>query len=823
MTWLRVGSDSTPSPVLHFFANRRNSCPASLSRAGKFRSPNTTVTEAIKGGPFIRFGNFEVNVRSGELLRDGERLRLPAQSFQILVMLLENPGEVVTRQEIQTRLWPSDTVVEFENSISAAVKRLRGALEDSAEQPRYVETLARRGYRWIGPVELAEPKAEMMRAPAPRKARWKILVAATIVAVLILAIAWRRSGSHVSAARLTAKDTVVLAEFANSTGDSIFDDTLRPALRSSLGQSPFLNILSDNRTNLALRLMTKPAGTRLTPEIARDICRREQSKAYIQGAIAALGSEYVIGLKAVNCVNGTTLAEQQVTAQDKKEVLKLLGNAASKLREQLGESLASVAKFDIPFDQTTSSLEALREYELGMTTVDQDTASSLPHFLRAIQIDPEFAMAYLSAAETYENMNQSARANEYFTKAFQLRDHADPRERLEIESLYYGEVTGELEKAAQSYRKTIESYPKSSPSPYGNLSLVYAQMGDYEKALDLAREVLRRYPAFGGEAYEGIAEDLLPLQRYDEARQILQQAVERKIDIDGVHKDLYGLGFVTGDSRLVAEQAAWLENKPEYANVGFALESDSAAYRGQLRRARVLTDRSAEAAMRIDNKEAAALWRGNAALREAMFGNASMAQKYAQEALKGVPGSQHVEILAALAFGMAGDGARAHSLAHELSKRFPLDTQVQAVWLPTIHAQLALLQKKPETALNVLNSLSSTELGEVPFSLSVSCLYPSYLRGEAYLGQGNGNLAANEFQKIVDHKGIVWNCPTGALGHLGLGRANDLQTRTVHGVEADAARSRSRQAYQDFLNLWKDADPDIPIYKQAKAEYAKLQ
>jgi hypothetical protein len=307
------------------------------------------------------------------------------------------------------------------------------------------------------------------------------------------------------------------------------------------------------------------------------------------------------------------------------------------------------------------------------------------------------------------------------------------------------------------------------------------------------------------------------------SRQSRTRSVERKLDIDGIHKDLYGLGFVIGDSRLTTEQAAWLENKPEYANLGFALESDTAAYRGQLRRARALTDRSAQSAARIDNKEAAALWRDNAALREAMFGNPLMAQKYAQEALKAAPGSQHVEIPAALALAMAGDSSRARSLTQDLGKRFPLDTQVQSVWLPTINAQLALLEKKPEKALNYLNSLSSTELGAVPFNLSVSCLYAVYVRGEAYLGQGNGHLAANEFQKILDHSGIVWNCPTGALGHLGLAKANALQTRTVHGVEADAARTRARQAYQDFLALWKDADPDIPILKQAKAEYAKLQ
>ncbi|HTR25500.1 MAG TPA: winged helix-turn-helix domain-containing protein [Terriglobales bacterium] len=782
------------------------------------------MKETVKTGRLIRFGSYEVNLRSGELCRDGERVRLPEQSFQILAMLVEHPGDVVMRQEIQKRLWPNDTVVEFENSINAAVKRLRVALEDSADAPRYVETLARRGYRWMAPVEWVEAIPSQIPDQAVQKHLWKILT--PIAAFLLLGVSiwwWWRSGLLVSAARLTDKDTIVLADFANSTGDPIFDETLRPALRSSLQQSPFLNILSDHRVGVALKLMTKPADARLTPEIARDLCRREQSKAYIGGAIAALGSEYVIALKAVNCVNGTTLGEQQVTARSKENVLKVLGSAASRLREQLGESLASVAKFDIPFDQTTSSLEALREYERGMKIFDQDTAGGLPHLLRAIQIDPDFAMAYESTAVAYANMNQSARATEYFTKAFQLREHSDPRERLEIESLYYGYVTGELDKAAQSYHKTIESYPKASPSPYGNLGYVYSQQGDYENGLELAREVLRRYPAFGGEAYEGIAENLMPLHRFEEARQILQSAVDKKLDFDGVHKDLYALGFLSGDSHAMNEQITWLESKPEYANLGFSLESDTAAYAGQLRKASELTDRAVDSAVRSDNKEGGAIWRSNAALREAMFGNQLEARRHAEAALKIAPSSQHVQIQVALALAMAHESARARMLARGLAKQFPLDTQVQSMWLPTINAQLALAESKADVALGQLAALTPTELGAVPFNTSVSCLYPVYLRAEAYLQDGKGAAAAGEYQKILDHSGIVWNCPTGALARVGIARANVLEARTSQGVGADAARTRARNAYKEFLNLWKDADSEVPILKHAKAEYAKLQ
>jgi eukaryotic-like serine/threonine-protein kinase len=1112
------------------------------------------VRQAAESSRLIRFESFEVNLRSGELRRAGEKVRLPEQSFQILAMLLERPGEVVMRQEVQKRLWPNDTVVEFENSINAAVKRLRLALEDSADEPRYVETLARRGYRWMVPVEWVNtspdpphgaipastsPSAEssvsiltgkkvshyrvleilggggmgvvykaediklgrrvalkflpeelshdaeamqrlerearaastlnhsnictiyeveeeagqlfivmellegqtlrdlisehgsnarkslpleklldlgvqiaegldaahqqgiihrdikpanifittrgqakildfglakvqgfdaaeagspgpefyqaketgslaltrtgaamgtagymspeqvrgekldartdlfsfglvlyemaaggraftgetaailhdaiLQQAPTPvrelnpeippelerminkalekdrnlrpqsaaemradlqhlkrdsgiglaplsttsittvsvsevlaarRKRLWRIVLPVVIVLVLGIAI-WRGHIPPVSADRLTDKDTVVLADFANSTGDALFDDTLRPALKSSLRQSPFLNLLPDGKIALGLNLMTRPADTRLTPEIAREVCRREQSKAYIAPAIALLGGEYVIGLKAVNCSSGELIAQQQVTAVNREKVLNALSNAATKLREQMGESLATVGKFDIPLDQTTASLEALREYNLAMKIGDSDQAGQLPYFLRAIQLDPSFAMAYLGTAETYGNMNQGVRATEYFVKAFQLRDHANARERLEIESLYYGYVTGELEKAAQTYQKTIDNFPKS-PAPYGNLSIVYSQQGHYDKAVELARQVLRVFPNFGGEAYEGIAEDLMPLERFDDARQILQAAIDRKLDMDGVHKDLYALGFLAGDSHAMAEQMAWFESRPEYASLGFSLESDTEAYAGHLGKARELTGRAVDSGVRTDNKEAAAMWRDNAALREALLGNRARARHYAVQALRMAPTSQHVEIEAALALALAGDSVRAESLEQDLRERFPLDTQVKSVWLPTIDAQLALVRKQPNAAIGRLQSVAPMELGSVTFCTSVSCLYPVYLRGEAYLAAGNGTAAAGEFQKILHHRGIVWNCETGALAHLGLARANALEARTDQGVAADAARTRALTAYQEFFALWKDADPDIPILKHAKTEYATL-
>jgi serine/threonine protein kinase/tetratricopeptide (TPR) repeat protein len=711
---------------------------------------------------------------------------------------------------------------EFEKIINRALEKDR--------EVRYQSTAEMR-VDLMRLIEMGRPAlaaASSPSHPAHRKTlttrRWPIFAMGAVVLLALLLTSVFLYLQQRRANRLTAKDTIVLADFANSTGEPIFDDTLKRALRVSLQQSPFLNILSDRKVGQTLEVMARSVNTPLTPQVARDVCQRASSKAYIVGAIASLGGDYVLELKAVNCRNGEILARQQFTVDGKDKVLNALGTAATKVREELGESLLTVGKFDVPLEQqTTPSLEALREYNYAMKAGDADTAGQLPHFLRAIQLDPTFAMAYLSTAESYANLNQGGRASEYFTKAFELRDHADAREKLEIESLYYAYVTGELDKAAQTYRKTIESYPGKSPAPYGNLGIVYSQLGQYEKALELARQVLQLMPSFGGEAYEGIAEDLLPLQRFNDAHQILQTAVNRKLDIDGIHKDLYALGFLEGDLQAMASQSELLKSKPEYSNLGFSLESDTAAYRGRLNQARALTRQAVDSGVRADNGEAAALWLGNAALREALFGNGVKAHQYAAEALKLLPASQHVEIEAALAFALSGDKGRAEALAKDLGKRFPLDSQIQSLWLPTIDAQLALMRGKPADAIDRLQTATPLELGSIPFSTNVSCLYAIYVRGQALLAASKGSSAAAEFQKILDHNGVVWNCPTGALAHLGLARSNALDARASQGIAAEAARTRSLAAYRDFFALWQDADPDIPILIAAKSEFAKLK
>jgi len=667
--------------------------------------------------------------------------------------------------------------------------------------------------------------AKVAEVPVAGRKLWKILVPAAVILIAAAIGGGFYFRSRQATHRLTEKDTIVVADFANSTGDAVFDETLKQALSVALNQSPFLNVLSESKVAATLQMMSRPAGAKLTPEVARELCQRAGSKAYFAGSIASLGSQFVLGLKAVNCQSGDPLAEEQVTAASKEKVLEALGEAASKLRGELGESLATVQKFDVPLAQaTTSSLEALKAYSLGNKAQDEKgPVAALPYHQRAIELDLNFATGYRAVGLDYFGLSELGRASEYFTKAFQLREHASEREKLAITADYYQNVTGELDKAAHTYQEEIESYPRDSRA-HLDLGNVYTSQGQYERAAESYRQSLRLAPDNQG-PYGDLVNSLISLQRFDETRQIVHEAQARKLDIVLLHSALYALAFLGADSAAMAEQQQWYAGKPDYESFGLALASDTEAYAGHVAKARELTKRAVDSAIRADSKENGAISQTIAAQREAAYGNPAEARQSAAEALKLAPTSQGAELEAALAFAMAGDTARAESLAQDVGKRFPLDTQMQSLWLPAIQGQLALDKKNPATALTALQAASSIsiELGQIGFVMNISCLYPTYVRGEAYLAAGQGSAAAAEFQKILDHSGIVWNCWTGALAHLGVARANASQSRTSQGADADAARVRALAAYKDFLTLWKDADPNIPILKEAKAEYAKLQ
>jgi serine/threonine protein kinase/Flp pilus assembly protein TadD len=671
------------------------------------------------------------------------------------------------------------------------------------------------------PISTANEPAFTSKTSFHAARRWGALGAVVLLIAVAFGLLYYRSHN---AARLTDKDTVVVADFANSTGDEVFDDTLKTALTVALQQSPFLQVLSDNKVAATLKLMTRPTNTKLTPDVAQELCQRTGSKAYIAGSIARLGSEFVLGLKAVNCQSGDPLAEEQLTANGKEAVLNAVGNAATKLRGELGESLASVKKLDVPLEQaTTSSLEALQAYSQGLEALrSKGVASALPYFQRAIRIDPNFSMAYDALGNNYTFLGETGRAREYLVNAFELRDHATEREKLSIAGDYFASVTGELDKATQSYQELIDSYPRGTDG-YPFLANLHSSQGNHEKALDLVRQAQRLSPDVVY-LYEQIADFSLALQRPEEARQAMREAQDRNLDDYPIHVTLYTLGFLAGDSTAMATQQQWLDANADDEQFGLSLAADSEAYAGHLDKARQLSKRSVDAAIRADSKEGGGIWWGNAALREAAFGNSSEARQAAHEGLKLYPDSQGVQAQTALAYAMIGDAQRAQAMADELNQRYPLDTQMQTLWLPAIQAQLAFNRKDAAQAVSDLQSASPPiEFGSIGFGNNPSCLYPTYIRGQAYLAAGNGAAAATEFQTIVDHSGLVRNCWTGTLAHLGVARANALQAKRSRGTEAEAARTRALAAYKDFLNLWKNADPEIPIYKEAKAEYAKLQ
>jgi serine/threonine protein kinase/tetratricopeptide (TPR) repeat protein len=775
-----------------------------------------------------------------------------------------NPSAPAGLEQIIRKALEKDRELRYQHAseMRADLQRLKRDAESGRVAAAGSGHLGTVAFESLPTAKSRKPRREKLRGRRQKQStprpggRLRLGGAVAVVALLVTGILYFRSHR---AKPLTDKDTIVLADFANSTGDPVFDDTLKTALSVSLNQSPFLNVLSDSTVAKTLKLMTRPPETKLTPDVARELCQRAGSKAYIAGSIASLGSQYVLGLKAVNCESGDPLAEEQATAAAKEKVLDALGETASKLRGALGESLASVQKLDVPLEQaTTSSLEALQAFSLGEKAYRaKGVAEALPHHQRAVQLDPKFALGYHAVGTDYLAIGELGRAGEYFTKAFELEEHAGEREKLAITGSYYSYVTGELEKAAQTYQEWIASYPRDYRA-HLDLANVYLFQGRYEKTAEAYRETLRLTPD-NLSVLENLGYPLFALQRFDEVQQVIQQAQARNLDDYGFHMQLYALAFLKTDRAAMLEQQHWFTGKPEEEAELF-LASDTEAYAGHLSKARELMKQSIDNAIRSDSKETGAISQAIAAQREAVFGNAAEAKRSAAEALKLVPTSQAVEDEAALAFALAGDTARAESLAQDLNKRFPLNTQMQSLWLPAIQAQLALNRKNPAQAIGDLQAATPIELGTIPFLNNVSCLYHTYIRGEAYLAAGQGKEAAAEFQKVLDHSGIVWNCWTGALAHLGVARANALQASiatahvgttasapaTAHvgtaalgrpgeqsspaadsgkisPADRDAARVRALAAYKDFLTLWKDADPNLPILKQAKAEYATLQ
>jgi eukaryotic-like serine/threonine-protein kinase len=661
--------------------------------------------------------------------------------------------------------------------------------------------------------------SEHISAAGPQvatSARWKLFLPIAVVVVALIAggLYWhsRSTNSATSATNatpLTEKDTVVIADFTNSTGDPVFDDALKQALSVQLGQSPFLNILSDRRVEETLHLMGRPSNERISRDVARELCIRTGSKAIVLGSISNLGGQYVLGVDAVGCSSGDTLAQEQEEAASKQEVLKALGKAVTNLRAKLGESLATIQKFDVPVEATTPSLEALKAFSMGITTFRaKGNAEAIPFYKRALELDPNFAVAYASLGLIYGNLGQASLAAENIKKAYALRDRVSEREKYRISALYYDNVTGELEQATQVYELWAKSYPKD-PVPPVNLGVIYAELGQYEKSLVATQESQRL--AEGAIGFSDLVSIYLALNRIDDAQKTIEQAQKQNLVGDFLHLAIYQLAFLKGDSAEMGRQVSWAAGKPGTEDILLSFQSDTEAYYGHLSKARDFSRRAVDAAVRADSRETAAIWQINAAVREAEFGNVAAARQGVAAALALSPG-RDVEMLSALALARSGETARAKTIVAELEKNYPSHTVLKVYWLPTIKAAVELDANNTAQSLVFLEAAAPYELGGPP-QFQLGTLYPAYIRGQAYLAAHNGTAAAAEFQKFLDHRGIVINFPLGALAHLGLARA--------YALSGDTAKAKT--AYNDFLTLWKDADPDIPILKQAKAEYAKLQ
>jgi serine/threonine protein kinase len=645
-------------------------------------------------------------------------------------------------------------------------------------------------------------------APPPNvapRSRLPLIAAAAAIVVVLAAAAY--FFTHRSP-KLTGQGSIVLADFTNTTGDAVFDGALRQGLAAQLAQSPFLHILSDRQMQQTLQYMGQPATARITNELARQICQRTQSAAVLEGSIAQIGNTYNLILNALNCASGETLATATTEASDKDHVLGALGSAAEDIRRKLGESLASIQKFNTPIQEaTTSSLEALKAYSLGtQTRTTQGDEAATPFFKQAVALDPNFAIAHATLGQVEWNQGEHALGVEYTKKAYALRDRASETEKFYIDSHYYGNVTGDLEQANQVYQLWAQTYPRDS-IPFNNLAVSYALMGQWEKTLPVVRQAHQLAPD-ESIAYVGLGSTYVGLGRFDEAKATIDQALAAKLDVSNFHRILYLLAFLQNDSAAMERELSILASKgPENAASALVLAASTDAYTGRMEKARASTKRARTAYEALHENEPAMQALSTLSMKEAEVGDEAGAGRDATAALANSSALLSARANAAYALARAGDVARAESVVTELAKDNPSNTMLNSFDLPVARAALEIGRNNPAKAIEILQPV-------IPFDLaSQRAMLSTYQRGRAYLALHKGSEAAAEFQKIVDHPGVALNSITAALAKLGLARA--------YVVQGDSAKARV--AYQDFFALWKDADPNVPILVAAKSEYAKLQ
>jgi len=761
----------------------------------------------------VRFGVFELDLPSGELRKGRTRVKLQDQPLRVLIALLNKPGEVVTREELRQELWPSDTFVDFDHGLRVAVNKLRQALSDDPENPRFLETLTRRGYRFICPVSspaaptIAELESRDSSPVKPSPAASFFLqsrLTQIFLALTTLAISAAAFWLYDRAPKLTDKDKIVLTDFNNTTGDPVFDGALRQGLAVELEQSPFLSLVSDRQIQQTLQMMKLHPDTKLTPSVGQEICRRSNSAVVLEGSIVQIGTEYSLILRAKACLNGESIASTKAQAQDKTHVLEALGRASYEMRQRLGESLATVEKFNTPLEQaTTSSLDALRAYDIGYKTGDRgDFVAAIPWFQKAVSLDPSFAMAYCLLGMMQQNLGQAAFTRN-LKEAYDLRSTVSERERLYIEFEYYAATdSGDLENAQRAGDLWAQTYPRDC-APRGELGFLYQAIEQHDRALEAFREAHRLCPD-DGLVDAGLIRSYIHLDRFEEAHSIADEALVKNSDSLEVRDALYELAFLQKDAAGMQQQVAFSSGKLGLEDRLLFSEANSAAYFGRMRKSRELSQQAVASAQRAHEYERAAADAAVAAEREASVGNKKEARQQLIATLRLPSAAEGTAFLAPLLFAELGDQAAMKPMADKYRKANPDDPYVQFIQLPSLAAWIALSRKEPAKAIATLQPTPY----ESRFVLSPN----AYQRGLAYLANHQGKEAATEFQSILDHPGLVGNSLGGALAHLQLGRA--------YAMQGDTAKAKS--AYQDFLTLWKDADPDIPILIAAKAEYAKF-
>lgn len=763
------------------------------------------------------FGPFRVDAEKEILLCDGAPIALTPKTFQVLLVLVRHSNQVVTKDDLMKTVWP-DTFVE-ETNLTRSIFMLRKALGESLQDRRYIVTVPGRGYRLAETVRLV-PDRELtiasvnhskIQVQIEEKKRWP-WISATVVCLVAAVVGtfWvRRPPRPV----LTDRDTVVLGDFANSTGEAVFDGTLRQGLSVQLEQSPFLSVVSDQKIAQTLRMMDLKADARLTPEIARQICQRTASAADLEGSVSRVGSQYLLTLRAVNCANGQSLASSEASA-DENHVLEALGKISSDLRNKMGESLSTIQRFDTLLEQaTTPSLEALKAFSSGIQMINtRGSDAAIPFFEHAIELDPHFALAYAYLGIMENDILEPSKAVEYQRKAYELRERTSEVEKYSITATYEQEVVGNVDRAINACQLWIQAYPRAFHPHDLQAGMMLPVIGQYDRAVDEASKAIRLNPDFPI-AYSQRMLSLIALNRLDEAKATYAEALKRKLSNPMLDLAMYQIAFLHNDAAGMAQQIAKTTGVSGFEDQLLNLEGDTAAYFGRLRDAREYSHRAVDSARAAGQNDPLLIYSMTAGLREAWFGNKEAAQRRIVQGLRGTP-PRDVLYLAALGFAYSGEVARAQTIADDLAKKYPEDTIVQFNFLPTLRAKIALDKGNASAAIEGLKAAAPYELGvstQSPFTWTA--MYPVFVRGEAYLAARDSSKAVTEFQRVLDHRGIVLNQPIGALARLSLARAYVLQ--------GDLAKARAE--YEDLLALWRHADTDIPVLKQAWAEYSRLK